>query len=104
MPSKYLCNSLNSKNVIDSINKILVVYHLKARNILQGLFIDTFYDPSDGHERNKFSENVEKLWDFTMEVDPFECKDIKTALTELMEAQVISIKCIYILQHSVFQI
>ena len=36
----------------------------------------------------KFSENVQNLWNFSASVDPFECKDIKTALTELMEAQV----------------
>ena len=65
-----------------------MVYNLKASNVLQGLFIDTFHDPSDEYEKTKFSGYVEKLWDFTMAVDPFECKDIKTALTELMEAQV----------------
>ena len=52
------------------------------------MFIDAFYDSEDEHETNKFSENVQKLWEFSTNADPFECKDIKTALTELMEAQV----------------
>ena len=61
---------------------------LKARISLQGVFIDAFYDPNNEHETIKFSENVQNLWNFSASVDPFECKDIKTALTELMEAQV----------------
>ena len=60
----------------------------KARISLQGVFIDAFYDPNNEHETIKFSENVQNLWNFSASVDPFECKDIKTALTELMEAQV----------------
>ena len=61
---------------------------LKAKISLQGVFIDAFYDSGDEHEMEKFSENTKKLWDFAVTANPFECKDIKTALTELMEAQV----------------
>ena len=53
---------------------------------MKALFIDTFYDPINPFEVGKFSEYTTHLWDFAQTVQPFECKDIKTALTELMEA------------------
>ena len=61
---------------------------LKAKISLEGVFIDAFYDSDDEYEAEKFSENLQILWDFAANADPFECKDIKIALTELMEAQV----------------
>ena len=54
---------------------------------LDALFIDTFYDKRSPTETAMFKQNAEKLWQFAQQVEPFECKDIKTALTELMEAQ-----------------
>jgi hypothetical protein len=53
---------------------------------LNGLFIDTFYDLQSPKETGKFQEYTSNLWEFANTVEPFECKDIKTALTELMEA------------------
>ena len=50
------------------------------------MFIDTYYDPSNSLEVSKFESNTNDLLNFAMNVKPFECKDIKTALTELMEA------------------
>ena len=67
---------------------ILWPHFFKAKISLQGVFIDAFYDSGDDYETENFSENVQKLWDFAVTADPFECKDIKKALTELMEAQV----------------
>ena len=61
---------------------------MKAKISLKGVFIDAFYDSDDEHEAQKFSDNVQTLWDFAANANPFECKDIKIALTELMEAQV----------------
>ena len=54
---------------------------------MKSLFIDTFYDPKSQIESQEFETNVEKLWDFATNTDSFECKDIKRALTELMEAK-----------------
>ena len=63
-------------------------FYYKSSIQLQGVFIDTFYDSMSVKERTKFDENVNHLWNFSINVKPFECKDIKIALTELMEAKV----------------
>ena len=39
-------------------------------------------------ERERFEENTGKLWNFAKSRNPFECKDIKIALTEIRELQV----------------
>ena len=54
---------------------------------LKALFIDTYYDESSPKENEKFQQYTQELMNFANSVEPFECKDIKTALTELMEAQ-----------------
>ena len=54
---------------------------------MKALFIDTYYDPSSPKESEKFDTYTNQLMEFANSVEPFECKDIKTALTELMEAQ-----------------
>ena len=54
---------------------------------LQAVFIDTFYNTANPKEMSKFKDYTNKLIKFADEVKPFECKDIKIALTELMEAQ-----------------
>ena len=65
-----------------------ITFSQKSDIKLDGVFIDTFYDPQEQKEKTKFDENLSRLWDFAITVKPFECKDIKVALTELMEAQV----------------
>ena len=54
---------------------------------MKALFIDTYYDESSPKENEKFQQYTQELMNFANSVEPFECKDIKTALTELMEAQ-----------------
>ena len=54
---------------------------------MKALFIDTYYDESSPKENEKFQQYTQELLEFANSVEPFECKDIKTALTELMEAQ-----------------
>ena len=49
------------------------------------MFIDTYYDEKSPYEVEKFQENTEKLWNFARSQNPFECKDIKLALTEIRE-------------------
>ena len=53
---------------------------------LDAVFIDTFHNAQDNFERSKFLEYTDKLWNFADTIEPFECKDIKVALNELMEA------------------
>lgn len=60
-------------------------YHLQKP--LPSVFIDTYYDPRNPKEDRKFTENTDKLWNFAKNNNPFECKDIKIALTEIRELQ-----------------
>ena len=54
---------------------------------MKAVFIDTFYDKSSQKETEKFEEYTNQLISFANSVHYFECKDIKTALTELMRAK-----------------
>lgn len=54
---------------------------------LPAVFIDTYYDRNNSLEVEKFEENTNKLWNFARTRNPFECKDIKLALTEIRELQ-----------------
>jgi len=53
----------------------------------RAVFIDTFYEASNPKEKDEFVKNTQLLWNFSVEADPFECKDVKTALNDLMEAR-----------------
>jgi hypothetical protein len=54
---------------------------------LPAVFIDTYYNQRDEHQTKKFQEHTQKLWNLTQTYTPFECKDIKIALTEIRELQ-----------------
>ena len=56
-------------------------YGLKRR--IPAVFIDTYYDRNNPVEREMFDNNTHKLWTFAKTRVPFECKDIKLALTEI---------------------
>merc|ERR1719376_1841073 len=58
-------------------------YSLPQGLQLPSVFIDTFYDPNNPDEKEMFESNTKKLWDFASDREPFECKDIKIALTEI---------------------
>lgn len=60
-------------------------YGLRLR--LDSVFIDTYYDKNNPPEKEKFDHNTEKLWKFASTRNPFECKDIKIALTEIRSLQ-----------------
>ena len=51
------------------------------------MFIDAFYSTDDPVEKAKYDHHVERLWNFSAQAAPFECKDIKAALNDLMEAR-----------------
>ena len=56
-----------------------------VRRPIPAVFIDTFHTNSSAVERHKFEQNAGKLWRFAAEREPFECKDIRRALTEIRE-------------------
>ncbi|TRY80565.1 hypothetical protein TCAL_04553 [Tigriopus californicus] len=68
-------------------NKFHSLFDIPANLDLNAVFIDSFYDPKSSREQLQFGTYTSTLWNFTVNVKPFECKDIKIALTELMEAQ-----------------
>lgn len=51
------------------------------------LIPDTYYDKNNPLEVKEFDKNTEALYTFAKTRNPFECKDIKIALTEIMELQ-----------------
>ena len=52
---------------------------------LQAVFIDTYYNKRDPNELRAFNKNTNKLFEFANKSEPFACKDIKIALTEIRE-------------------
>lgn len=60
-------------------------YNLKRD--LQSVFIDTFYDQTSANETAAFAENSRTLFHFANSSKPFACKDIKIALSEIMQMQ-----------------
>ena len=54
---------------------------------LPSVFIDTYYNKSNKQELIKFQENTVKLYNFASTHNPFQCKDINIALTEIGELQ-----------------
>ena len=60
-------------------------YGLKFR--LPSVFIDTYYDKANEYELKKFNEATGALWNFANNNNPFECKDIKIALTDIRKLQ-----------------
>merc|ERR1712200_197922 len=52
---------------------------------LQTVFIDTYYKEEDPKELRAFNRNTNELFRFANTSKPFACKDIKIALTEIME-------------------
>ena len=60
---------------------------LQGTITLSTVFIDTFFEPTNQVEGDAFLKYSTQLWNFSSNAQPFECKDIKIALTELMEAE-----------------
>eukprot|EP00095_Tigriopus_kingsejongensis_P005722 maker-scaffold616_size123561-snap-gene-0.19 protein:Tk05722 transcript:maker-scaffold616_size123561-snap-gene-0.19-mRNA-1 annotation:"aig1 family" len=54
---------------------------------LNAVFIDTFNDPHNPSEVDAFLRNTNGLFKFAKTRNPFECKDIKIALTEIRQLQ-----------------
>jgi len=68
-------------------NKFHNEFNISRSINLKAVFIDTFYKESDPNEKQKFDAYTTQLMEFADSRKFFECKDIKIALTELLEAQ-----------------
>ena len=55
----------------------------EKRDAIRAVFIDTFYEPEDPTEKEKFEENTQLLKNFTQNKESFHCKDITTVKSEL---------------------
>eukprot|EP00092_Neocalanus_flemingeri_P020273 GFUD01021956.1.p1 GENE.GFUD01021956.1~~GFUD01021956.1.p1 ORF type:complete len:392 (-),score=121.32 GFUD01021956.1:357-1532(-) len=54
---------------------------------LDSVFIDTYYHNKSPKELEVFSNHSRILWEYALSREPFECKDIEIALTEIRELQ-----------------
>ena len=59
----------------------------EQREKIAAVFIDTFYEPEDPTQKEKFEENTQALKDFTQNKTSFHCKDISIVKTELRELE-----------------
>ena len=74
----------NETSFIKEINSLLQTkFGLSKNHSLPSVFIDTHYEKNDSIENEKFLNETRKLFEFSNKVQPFECKDIKEALTEI---------------------
>ena len=78
--------SITQKFWTDEFNRILKNEYSLEKD-LKSVFIDTFYHQESEHETEVFLNNSQKLLDFALSRDPFECKDIEIALTEIRQLQ-----------------
>jgi len=70
----------------DEFNRILKnEYNLKKD--LKSVFIDTYYHNESQYETDVFHNNSQNLLDYALTREPFECKDIEIALTEIRQLQ-----------------
>eukprot|EP00092_Neocalanus_flemingeri_P014148 GFUD01015262.1.p1 GENE.GFUD01015262.1~~GFUD01015262.1.p1 ORF type:complete len:415 (-),score=114.28 GFUD01015262.1:300-1544(-) len=78
--------AITQKFWTDEFNRILKrEYNLKKD--LKSIFIDTYYDHSSEFETAVFYNNSQSLLDYSLSREPFECKDIEIALTEIRQLQ-----------------
>jgi len=59
----------------------------KVKKPLKSVFIDTFYHKNNRNETLAFRSETEELLNFALSRDPFICKDIEIALTEIQQMQ-----------------
>jgi len=72
----------------DEFNRILKTEYSLQRD-LEAVFIDTFYHDESNQETDVFKNNSQLLWEYAAARQPFECKDIEIALTEIRELQIL---------------
>merc|ERR1719158_2423694 len=59
----------------------------KLKQDLESIFIDTFHHKDDPVEREIFLQETQTLFDYASTRQPFECKDIEIARTEIRQLQ-----------------
>ena len=70
--------------VLNMYAPVIDIKHVFQENASLGtLFIDTYYRDEDKNQKEKFDKYTQMLWDFAEKVEPFACKDVEVALTEL---------------------
>ena len=68
----------------EQFNKLFArEYGLRSK--LPSVFIDTYYDKDSPYELKKFNAETNALFEFATNRNPFECKDIEIALTDIMK-------------------
>jgi len=67
-------------------NRILMK-EFSLKKDLESVFIDTYYHHGSQYETETFYNNSQMLLEYALTRDPFECKDIEIALTEIGELQ-----------------
>ena len=77
---------LTQKFWTDEFNRILKS-EFNLKKDLKSVFIDTFYHHESAHETEVFQNNSQNLLDYALSREPFECKDIEIALTEIRQLQ-----------------
>ena len=70
----------------DQYNKNLLE-NFRLQKKLQSVFIDSFVNMSNPKEAQHFREETTKLWQFASLREPFHCKDINIALTQIQELE-----------------
>eukprot|EP00092_Neocalanus_flemingeri_P001717 GFUD01001832.1.p1 GENE.GFUD01001832.1~~GFUD01001832.1.p1 ORF type:complete len:394 (-),score=122.08 GFUD01001832.1:250-1431(-) len=77
---------LTQKFWSEEFNRILQREFSLGRD-LDSVFIDTYYHNKSPKELEVFSNHSRILWEYALSREPFECKDIEIALTEIRELQ-----------------
>ena len=67
-----------NKNLIEKFN---------IQKPLQSVFIDSYVNKNNPIEVENFERETETLWNFARLREPFHCKDINIALTEIQQLQ-----------------
>lgn len=71
----------------EDFNRLFRKEYGLSRVRLPSVFIDTYYDQNSESETDRFKQYTAELLQFARERNPFECKDIKIALTEIRQLQ-----------------
>jgi len=56
-------------------------------NSLEAVYIDSFYDPNDAYQKEKFIEGTNEVYRFATSTTPFRCQDIKTVRSDLRKME-----------------
>ena len=78
---------LTEENWLAGVPKKTIANIAGNLDSLSAVYIDTYYRPHDQHQRDKFQENTETLFQFAMRSPAFHCTDITQVKDELRELE-----------------